>query len=143
MTYLCLESSNESTWDCNLHILMSTHMKSRRVIYGAKHKENILATLKKNWGIIALQHCVSFCCTTEQGAELPVLYSRFPPAILHMVVYLYQTESPNLPHPSLTPMSACPVSPSAFIFLPGKQAHPYHVFRFHIYTLVYNICFSL
>ena len=64
-----------------------------------------------NWNRIALQCSVSFCHTTPwisytytyipslptsypsrstQSTELPVLYSTFPPAILHMIVYVCQ-----------------------------------------------------
>ena len=37
-------------------------------------------------------------------AELPVLYSSFPVAVFHMVVYICQCYPPNLPHPLLTPL---------------------------------------
>ena len=43
---------------------------------------------------------------SEHWVELPVLYRRFPPAILCMGVSIHQSYSPNCPHPSLLPL--CP-----------------------------------
>ena len=45
----------------------------------------------------------------EQQAQIPVLFSSFPLAILGMLVYLCQTQSPNSSHPHLPhPVSTCP-----------------------------------
>ena len=48
----------------------------------------------------------------------------------------------------ISPSSSPTVSKSLFFIsvsplLPCKQDHQYHFSRFHIYTLVYDICFSL
>ena len=50
-------------------------------------------------------------------------------SILHMVVYICQSQSPN----SYPSMSTCRFSTSASLFLPYKQVHLYHFSRFHIF----------
>ena len=87
-----------------------------------------------NWNIIALQSCVSLQCyctlmwirhmyayicflwslppppslslvITDHQDELPVLTSSFPLAIcLHIVVYICQPQTPNLPQSLLSPL---------------------------------------
>ena len=64
-------------------------------------------------------------------------------SILHKIVYICQcysqfvltSSSPPCLH-VCSPMTASP-------FLPCKQVHLYHFFRFCIYAFVYDICFSL
>ena len=80
---------------------------------------------------------------TEHRAEFPVLYSRFPLAIYftHGSVFMSNLISQFIP-PSLSPpVSTHPFSTSAFLFLPCKQVHLYHFSRFHIYVLIYYVCF--
>ena len=82
---------------------------------------------------------------TEHQAQLPVLYSMFPQAIYftHGTVYMSILISQLVP-PSPSPhVSTCPFSTPMSLFLPCKKVHLYHFSRFHIYALVYNICFSL
>ena len=82
---------------------------------------------------------------TEHRAELLALSSRFSwLCVLHLVVYICQPQSPNSSHPSILHlMSTSLISMSASLFLPCKQVHLYHFSRFHIYVLIYNICFSI
>ena len=40
-------------------------------------------------------------------------------------------------------VSICLLSTSVSLFLPCKPVHLYHFSRFHIYVLIYDICFSL
>ena len=71
-------------------------------------------------------------------------YSLF---ILYILVYICQSQSPNSSHhhhhhPCVPPfvsirLFSTPVS----LFLPCKTVHLYHFPRFHIYALIYNICF--
>ena len=72
-------------------------------------------------------------------------YSKFPLAIyftygnIYVSVLLSQFVSPS-PSPTLSTilffMSASPL-------LSCKQVHQYHVYRFHIYALIYDICLFL
>ena len=59
-------------------------------------------------------------------------------------MYICQSQSPNSSHrhpfPSL--VFICLFSTSVSLFLPCK-VHLYHFLRFHIYALIYDICFSL
>ena len=48
-----------------------------------------------------------------------------------------------IPHPLSPLVSICLFSTSVSLFLPCKPVHLYHFSRFHIYALIYNICFSL
>ena len=78
------------------------------------------------------------------------LYSRFLLVIhfIHISVYIV---NPNLPiHHTTTPTHRFPplvsirfFSTSVSLFLPWKLVHLYHFSRFHIYALIYDICFSL
>ena len=47
---------------------------------------------------------------------------------------------PSFPSPTV---STSPFSSSESLFLPWKYVHQYHFSRFHIYALIYNICFFL
>ena len=80
-------------------------------------------------------------------AEFPVLYSRFLLVIfLYILVCIYQSQSPNLSHhhPPLSPLRVHTLfSTSLSLFLPCKPVHLYHFSTFHIYALIYGICFSL
>ena len=70
------------------------------------------------------------------------------PLYTHQCIHV----NPNLPiHPTTTP-SPCRFPPLVSIrlfstsvshFLPCKPVHLYHFSRFHIYTLIYDISFSL
>ena len=76
------------------------------------------------------------------------LYSRFLSVIylIHISVYLSIPISQLIPLPCpcfLPLVSICLFSTSVSLFLPCKPVHLYHFFRFHIYVLIYNICFSL
>ena len=67
-------------------------------------------------------------------------------SILHKAVYICHCHSFNSSHhllPPPPPTSTSWVSTSASLFLPYKQVHQYHFSRFHIYSLICNICFSL
>ena len=77
------------------------------------------------------------------------LYSRFLLVIyfIHISVYMSIPISqfiPLPPPPRFPPLvSICLFSTSVSLFLPCKLVHLYHFPRFHIYALIYDICFSL
>ena len=69
-------------------------------------------------------------------------------SILYILVYICQSQSPNSSHhptpchfPQLVSIHLFSTSMSQF--LPCKTVHLYHFSRFHIYALIYDICFSL
>ena len=78
--------------------------------------------------------------------QLPVLYSNFPLAsyFTHGNVYVSMVLSQFIPSSRSFP-PLCPKSVLYFasVFLPCKQVHQYHFSRFHMYALIYDICFSL
>ena len=96
---------------------------------------------------------VSFCLS------IPPLPSILPfqvipkcqagPPMLQQLLISYLTH--NSVHMSILPSQfiptslypSVPTSPFASPFLPCKQGHQYYFFRFYIYRLIYNICFSL
>ena len=81
----------------------------------------------------------------RKAAELPVLCSSFPLAICFTYgnVYISLQLSRFIP-PSLSPTGSISLFfMSKSLFLPCKQVDQYHFSRFHIYALIYNICFSL
>ena len=126
-----------------------------------------------NWRIIALQCCVGFCHTIawiiHKYTYITSLLGLPPsPAIPPLqLVSLHWFELPvlcNVPlalcftegstyvlmlHSQFIPPSPSPTvstnlfSMSASLFLPCPYAHQSHFPRFHVYALIYNICFSL
>ena len=86
--------------------------------------------------------------------EFIFLYSRFLLVIhfIHISVYMSipfsQFITPPPPPRHFPPLvsiclSICLFSASVSQFLPCKPVHLYHFSRFHIYVLIYDICFSL
>ena len=79
------------------------------------------------------------------------LYNRFLLVIyfIHISVYMSTPISKFIPLPPTPPPhfphfgSTCLLSTSVFLFLPCSPVHLYHFSRFHIYMLIYDICFSL
>ena len=77
------------------------------------------------------------------------LYSRFLLVIhfIHISVYMSIPVSQFITHthpchfPTLVSIRLFSISVS--LFLPCKPVHLYHFSRFHIYVLIYDICFSL
>ena len=77
-----------------------------------------------------------------------LLYIRFLWVIyfIHVSVYMSIPISQFIPPPPRPPSPPwCPYVCSLHLclFLPCKPVHLYHFSRFHIYELIYNICFSL
>ena len=70
--------------------------------------------------------------SSQHQVELPVLYSNFPLAILHVVMYLFQRcfqfipSSPSSIHKSSLCVWAC------------RYVHQYHFSSFHIYIYIYS-----
>ena len=81
---------------------------------------------------------------TKHRADLSVLCSCFPLAIYFKFgsVYISMQLSHYIPASPSLPVSPCPFSTSASLFLPYDKVHQYHFSRFHIYALGYDICFS-
>ena len=64
-------------------------------------------------------------------------------SISHMIVYRCRCSSLHSSRSLFPTESTSLFSISASPFLPWKQFHQYCFFRFHMYALIYNICFSL
>ena len=76
--------------------------------------------------------------------ELPVIYSNFPLAILHMACIYPSTLISQVISPSPSPpVYTGPFSMSVSLFLPQKQFHQYYFSIFHMHALMCDICFSL
>ena len=75
---------------------------------------------------------------TVGSHQLSILY-------IVLIVYMCQSQSPNSSQPPrLSPLVSLHLFfTSVSLFLLCKQDHLYHFSRFHIYALIYGICFSL
>ena len=77
------------------------------------------------------------------------LYSRLLLVMYFMHIHVYRSIPisrlipPPPPHGFPHLVSIRLFSTSVSLFLPCKPVHLYHLSRFHIYALIYNICFSL
>ena len=82
------------------------------------------------------------------------IYFFIQQVLISYPFYTYQCihVNPNLPIHHTTTPSPCHFTPLVSIrlfstsvsqFLPCKPVHLYHFSRFHIYVLIYDICFSL
>ena len=101
--------------------------------------------------------CASSCLRSAKSSLLfyfillfIFLYSRlllvihFIQISVYMSVSITQFITPPPPTPRCFPplVSIRLFSTSVSPFLPCKPVHLYHFYRFHIYVLIYNICFS-
>ena len=79
----------------------------------------------------------SFLCNTVGSHQSSILH-------IVSIVYMCQTISPNSCHPSLSPWYpyACFYICVSISALYIRWSIPF-VFRFHIYVLIYHMCFSL
>ena len=81
----------------------------------------------------------------SQGIGLSSLcYATTSHYFTHGNVYVSMVLSQFIPSSRSFP-PLCPKSVLYFasVFLPCKQVHQYHFSRFHMYALIYDICFSL
>ena len=86
-------------------------------------------------------------CPLHWQADSQPLRHQGSPSYLFYThkVYICQPQSPSSSHPTPFPplVSIRLFSTSVSLFLPCKLVHLYHFSRFHIYALIYDICFSL
>ena len=72
------------------------------------------------------------------------LHSRFLLVIYFIRISVYMSIPISQFIPPFPPLVSIRLfSISVSLFLPCKLVHLYHFSRFHIYVLIYNICFSL
>ena len=85
--------------------------------------------------------------TTGHPAELPAPYSSFPlQSVLQTAVYSCQSQSPNSFHsplPSPLTVSTVHYLHLHLYFCPANRFICTIFSRFHIYSLIFNICFCL
>ena len=61
-------------------------------------------------------------------------------SVSHMLIYMFQCYSLKSSHPRLLPQSPSSLFfTSVSVLLPRIQGHRYHLFKFHIYALIYCI----
>ena len=126
-------------------------------LIGGKLLYEIVLVSVQQWESAIIAHIfppswASFPCPhpipsrSSQWAKLgSLLYSNFSPAIhfTHGNVHMSRLPSPFIPLAPSPTVSTSPFSMSASPFLPCREIHRYHFYRFHVYTLIYDICFSL
>ena len=81
---------------------------------------------------------------SSQSTELNSLCYTAASYQLHIsciVVLICQCCSLSPSHPPFPPLVSTSTFMSASLFLPNKQFHLYHFSRFHIYELIYDVCF--
>ena len=144
-------------------------VKDREAWHASVHGVAKSQTQLSDWmtmTLIVLQYCASFCYTTKWISSMyacipsllgphppthlghhrapswaPCAMQHFPLAICFMHGSVYATLSI---HPTLS-FSSCvhsPFSTSVSLFLPCKYIFQFNFSRFHIYALIYYICFS-
>ena len=64
-------------------------------------------------------------------------------SILHMIIYMFQHYCFHLSHPLLPRLCSQDCSLCLSPSLSCKKVHQFHLSRFHICALIYDICFSL
>ena len=132
------------------HVIIREHQSELPVLYS----KFPLAIYFMKWSEVA-RSCPTLCnpmdCSLSGSSVHGIFQARVLEwgaiafsTILYMVVYICQSQSPNLFHPPLlpAPMSIYPFSTAASLFLPWKWFHLYHFSRFHRFSLI-HICFSL
>ena len=85
---------------------------------------------------------------SSQGAwqcSLCYIATSLPPLAIYFTLQCIYIDASLSIHPALSSptVSINPFSTFVSSFLPCRQVHHYHFSRFHIYVLVYIICFSL
>ena len=81
---------------------------------------------------------------TAGSHQLSILYILVYIFILYILVYICQSKSPSSSHHLFPPLVSIRLfCTSLSLFLSCKQVHQHIFSRFHIYALIYNICFSL
>ena len=124
-----------------LHLYMAVFM---RQICHSK-----LFSFFSQFSFIGVQFFITSCqFLLYREVEFPVLYGRFLLVIYFTHISVYMTIPISQFIPSPTPcvpplVSVYLFSPSVSLFLPCKRVLLYHFSRFHIYALIYDICFSL
>ena len=97
-------------------------------------------------------HCKAFlsCVCGKNERVLCVFFFFNQSSILYTSSYTCQSQSPNSAHHHPLPTAVFPPLVSIRLFstsmsqlLPCKMVHLYHLSRFHIHALIYDICFSL
>ena len=78
----------------------------------------------------------SQCTSPEYLSRAPSLGWR---SVSSLIVYLFQCYSLRSSHPCLLPQSKSLFCTSVSLFLFCIQGYHYHLFKFHIYALVYYI----
>ena len=72
---------------------------------------------------------------------LLVIYFIYISVYMSTSIFQFIPQPPALHFPTLVSIGL--FSTSVSLFLPCKPIHLYHFSRFHIYALIYDICFSL
>jgi len=130
------------------HVLVSAQqwsLFSFLNLTGVKSSYNVVLVSPVQQSESVIHRCASPLCHHVTLSGVPVLCSRFSlVTCFFLVVYICESQSPDsflLPFLPLVPIRLFFMSVSLFLLF--TYIHLYHFSRFHIYALIYDICFFL